>query len=275
MRLFFILAMIIIFGSGKTFADSGRDRCRTQDCLCRVYRGELPDFSYNRYEQNRSHEIFFQEGSSTISERQERAISRFISNQSQLNVNITIIGYTDGCGGSLYNRNLATARARQARDYILSQISQARISIRIVGEATRGHDPNARKVDIIFHTSSTIVTSIERIPADVYLLDASGSMSDKMNLWTRIINASFKPGSRIYLSIMSGCRNGQIIDNVSPQGGTEIWYSYWKVLDYMRPGETLLIVSDFDSNFPLSSSERVSIDRKVTARGITVYTVSY
>jgi|MDTB01.2.fsa_nt_gb hypothetical protein len=276
MRLFFYIAMSILISlSSAAFADSGRDRCEVTDCLCLVRRGELPDFSYQRYTQNRRHEIFFQEGSSTISRYQGRELAVFVSNQSQLSPSVTVIGYTDGCGGAAYNRTLATRRARIARDRILLEMPNARVSTQIEGEATNNHDPDSRKVDVIFHTSNYTVTSIERIPADVYLLDASGSMLENMELWTRIINASFKQNSRIYLSMMSGCRNGNIIDSVSPQGGTEIWYSYWKVLDYMDPGETLLIVSDFDSNFPLSSSERRSIDEKVRLRGIRVFTVSY
>ena len=91
--------------------------------------------------------------------------------------------------------------------------------------------------------------------------------------WTDVINASVKPGSRIYLSIMSGCRRGQNINSVRPQGGTEIWYSYWKVLEYMQPGETLLIVSDFQSNYALTRRERAIIEAKVAERGVTVYTL--
>ena len=34
-----------------------------------------------------------------------------------------------------------------------------------------GHSPEARRVDIIIHTEDSFMTRIERIPADVYLVD--------------------------------------------------------------------------------------------------------
>lgn len=91
--------------------------------------------------------------------------------------------------------------------------------------------------------------------------------------WKDVVNASKKPGSRVYLSIMSGCYNGQKLESVTPQGGTEIWYSYWTVLDYMKPGETLLIISDFQSNIPLTSSEAELIRKKVQQKGVRVKTL--
>ena len=62
------------------------------------------------------------------------------------------------------------------------------------------------------------------------------------------------------------------IERLSPSGGTEIWYSYWKVLDYMKPGQTLLIISDFQSTVPLSNRERKMIEDKVRQKGISVKT---
>jgi hypothetical protein len=91
--------------------------------------------------------------------------------------------------------------------------------------------------------------------------------------FTDVVNASYVPGSRIYMSMMTGCRDGQNLDRIRPQGGTEIWYSYWKVLDHMSEGETLLIVSDFDSNVPLTDREEAIIRAKAASRGIIVRTL--
>ena len=113
------------------------------------------------------------------------------------------------------------------------------------GERSAGHSSDVRRVDVVVHTSSRLTTKIDKIPADYYLIDASGSMwSNGWTKWSDVVNASVKPGSKIYLSIMSGCRNGQSISSVRPQGGTEIWWSYWMLLDKMSPGQTLAIISE-------------------------------
>ena len=61
--------------------------------------------------------------------------------------------------------------------------------------------------------------------------------------------------------------------NIRPNGGTEIWYSYYQILDKMKPGQTLLIISDFDSEVRLSTREAEMIERKVRAKGVRVQAI--
>jgi len=91
--------------------------------------------------------------------------------------------------------------------------------------------------------------------------------------WTSLTNASFKPGSRIYVSMMRGCHNGMSLDSVNAQGGTEIWYSYYWVLNQMRENQTLLIISDFDANVALTRRESDIISALVRRKNITVITL--
>ena len=72
---------------------------------------------------------------------------------------------------------------------------------------------------------------------------------------------------------MSGCYSGQNINQIRPQGGTEIWWAYWTIIDRMSPGQTLLIISDFDSNYSLTRREHSLIQQKVQRAGIKVYTI--
>jgi len=274
MRLFFSILFLLFLLPSNVNADTGADRCQTIDCLCLVRPGPKPDFSYSRINQNRIHSVFFLEGSHEVSSSQIARVSQFLENQNQISPEVTITGYTDGCGGWQYNRELAGRRIDEIRSAISQELPSARISTIVHGEATNSHRSDARRVDIIFHTNVERVTRIERIPADVYLIDGSGSMWGEWGGWTDIVNVSFRPGSRVYLSMMSGCRNGQVINSISPTGGTEIWYSYWRVLDFMSPGETLLIVSDFDSNIPITQRERSVISQKVRQRQINVITVT-
>ena len=120
---------------------------------------------------------------------------------------------------------------------------------------------------------SNLEASIAKVKADVYLIDASGSLWSGWEGWRDIINSSFRPGSRIYISKMYNCRDGMSLDSVSPAGGTEIWWSYWTVLDKMKPGETLAIISDFDSNYPLQSWEHRSLEKKVREKGVKVVVI--
>jgi len=253
----------------------GGMRCVSSSCLCRVRPGEIPDPVTSLLPSERRVSIYFSEDSSEVTSSQNSKIDRAQGDLSDLNPReITIIGYTDGCGSRDYNTNLARERMETVRDRVRRQFPGRRLRTVVAGEGSRGHDARARRVDIVFHTRRTVTTEIEKIPADVYLIDASGSMWSQWRRWTDVINASFEPGSRIYLSTALRCPGSRSLDNVSPGGRTEIWYSYWTILDYMSPGETLLIISDFDSDIPLTRSESSVISRKVQSRQITVRTVN-
>jgi len=252
----------------------GGSRCIALHCLCRASPGEVPDPVTSLLPEERRISIYFTEDSNQIIGSQENKIQNISKIMSETGSReITLVGYTDGCGTRGHNSDLARRRIGSVRQEIDGNIPRGRINSVVAGEGSRSHDPEARRVDIIVHTSRSVTTRIEKIPADVYLIDASGSMSGQWQRWTGIINASFEPGSRIYLSTAERCFQNRSLDRVSPGGGTEIWYSYWKVLDYMSPGETLLIISDFDSDIRLTHSESEMIRRKVSDRGIIVKTI--
>jgi hypothetical protein len=252
----------------------GGVRCVASHCLCRVRPGAVPDPITSLIPGERRISIYFTEDSSQIISSQETKIQSIPEVLSQISSrSITLVGYTDGCGGSTHNSDLARRRIDSVRREISEQTSGIRISNIVAGEGSRSHDPEARRVDIIIHTNRQLTTRIEKVPADVYLIDSSGSMQSQWRRWTDIINASFEPGGRIYLSTAERCFRNRSLDRISPGGGTEIWYSYWKVLDYMSPGETLLIISDFDSDIRLTRSESEMIRRKVVERQVIVRTL--
>ena len=62
--------------------------------------------------------------------------------------------------------------------------------------------------------------------------------------------------------------------SIIPGGGTEIWYSYWKILNDMSPGQTLAIISDFQSRVPLSSREAATIQSIAESKSIRVIAIS-
>jgi len=205
--------------------------------------------------------------------KQRRKLSNFFSKFKKGRNQVSIIGYTDGCGSFLYNKKLSSKRAEEVFVIAKKFLSPSSIGVISGGESSHEHLAGARRVDVIVHTHRQVTTAIEKMPADYYLIDASGSMWNSYRDWNDIINASVKPNSRVFLSMTKGCYNNQYMINVRPQGGTEIWWSYWHVIEKMKPGETLLIVSDFRSQIPLSAREAYWIKEKVRKAGITVYSI--
>ena len=141
-----------------------------------------------------------------------------------------------------------------------------------MSELTSTHEPLARRSDIISSKNLTYRVPPPNLVADVYLLDASGSMDDYDD-WLNIIAANKMPGSRLYISYTLPCTNGTPAKEVRPGGGTEIWWSYWQTLDKMRPGQTLVILSDFNSRYPLTPRDHARLTQKAKQRGVKVYAV--
>ena len=274
MYLFWLFLLLFRADVHVANADSSIDRCAVAHCTCEVRRGPAPTITANSVQIRRQHTIYFREDESEITSSQDTSLSSFIERIRRTDQrSITLIGYTDGCGGEAYNRRLAAQRVQQVKRAIEQDIPNARFNTIIHGEKTGDHSPNARIVEVVVHSDNSFTTRIERIPADVYLIDASGSMWDGWRNWTDVINASLKPNSTIYVSMMNGCYNGQRLNSISPRSGTEIWYSYYYVLTQMQPNQTLLIISDFDSNVPLSPNERQIITNLARRKNITVRTL--
>jgi hypothetical protein len=249
---------------GARFANTANDRCAVRDCTCKVT-GSANSY-YPLVEWSNRISLYYRPESHILDQPQEEFLRLFLAKYGRMRYRTSIMGYTDGCGGAEYNLALSRRRAMGVKSLIKDHASNS--SVKFFGEKTSGHSDAARRVDLVIHSRGRIAEAIERIPADVYLIDASGSMSTET--WKKIILASKKPGSRIYVSMMTGCENGQNINTIKPQGGTEIWWSYWKVLEKMKPGERLLIISDFKSNYPLTRRESALIEQKVRASGVIV-----
>ena len=248
-------------------AGTAKDRCQLHECLCSV----SPPVSspQSTIGADRRYSLYFSEAGYVPKESQKRSLENWIKKYS-FSTSITLIGYTDSCGTHDYNEKLVRNRVSEVRQALAGIGYSKASSIIFRAEASYGHDPSSRRVDVIAHQRSRLTTMIEKVQADVYLIDASGSMWGSWRKWSDIVAVSFKPGSRIYLSKSEDCYSGQSLDKVSPSGGTEIWYSYWKVLDKMNPGETLVVISDFQSTVPLTRREAEMIEEKVRSKDIKV-----
>jgi len=253
-------------------ADYGAQRCATSHCICRVIiPAMVPETVTHTLSSVDS--LYFPESSAQITQSHKQKVSQYLAaNPGQRY--FTVIGYTDGCGTNSYNYGLAVRRAAAVRSLILSLRSNSTISVRAIAELSDGHDSRAIKVDIQSQTSATDFPQYPEIIADAYLIDASGSMGSQYRRWLQAIYHSMPRGSTVYISYTGRCRSGQNALTVTPGGGTEIWYSYWHILDTMSSRQTLAIISDFNSNIPITPGETIRIQQKVSQKGIRVIAIT-
>ncbi len=186
-----------------------------------------------------------------------------------------VTGFTDGCGSHQYNKELSRKRAQEVSRYVLSLRSGSRVTMRWVGEASGEHTIRARRVDVSVTKKVQVPLVPPKIIADFYLIDSSGSMADG-GMWDAWIYAIkyWKPkNGRVFVSTTEYVPRGRELANIRPNGGTEIWFSYYQLLDRMKPGQTLVVISDFDSDVELSAREHQMIEKKVKAKGARVYAI--
>ena len=189
--------------------------------------------------------------------------------------NFMVVGYTDGCGDHAYNKELSRKRAREISTYIKTHYAGVSIRMKWVGEASGEHTIAARRVDVVT-TKKYMVTDVPpKIIGDFYLLDASGSMNgEKWLKWKKAVSYWRPRGARVFVTTSGHVARGSHLDHIQPYGGTEIWFAYWSILDKMKPGQKLVIISDFDSEVSLSPHERAMIEQKVRSKGVRVQAVA-
>jgi hypothetical protein len=250
--------------------DYSQDRCSNSGCLAEVRfnsRASLQPVVSPQYKKS----IFYEENEYEITSAIDNQVRSFLRAFSREN-KFTVIGYSDGCGDHQYNRVLSHRRASRIANEIRSINPGVDIEISWVGENTSVHSDNSRRVDIVLSERISYSAPGPKIIADFYLIDGSGSMSDRWGLWLDAISYHRPRGSKVFVSTTQYVRHRADIRTIRPAGGTEIWFSYWSILDKMEPGQTLAIISDFDSTRPLLTWEREAIAQKVREKGVIVRT---
>lgn len=245
-------------------------RCSYEDCLCSV---RIPRYT-PVYEEGTARSwtsVFFYEDESILSEDYAKNVIEFMNERMHADT-VLSIGHTDGCG--LYGHNLILSRQRASVVSKLIRTIGFRNRIITVGmsELTPHHSDLAKRTDVITSFNYRMEVPPPNLVADHYLLDASGSVQD-YPLWVNIIAANKKPNSKLHISYTYTCEDGTSATNITPGGPTEIWWSYWQVLDKMSSGQTLVILSDFNSRYPLTPGESQAIIEKARRKGVKVYAV--
>lgn len=245
----------------------GQDRCCNQGCISQVSPGSRKLVAKIKNYSDAT-EIFFKEDSSYLLQEEVKKIKDFIKNNPK---KVTLIGYTDGCGSISYNKSLSMRRAKSVKTKINQLNPSIIVSIYAAGEISENHDPKNRKVYMTLDENTTLYGPPPKLIGDFYLVDSSGSMSGvKFESIRRSINYHRPKGSKIFIVTTRCIRHMTSYDSISPSGGTEIWYAYWYIIDKMKYGQTLVIVSDFNSKHPLKTWEKESIQKKLKSKNIKV-----
>lgn len=249
-----------------------QSRCCNVGCVAMVSPGKK-ERNTKVVNERKTLELFFDENSYILSSEMRGVVEEHAKRQTD--ADLTIVGYTDECGTYQQNKILALRRARTVSLAYANVRPDTDITIKAAGEIAAGHNASSRKVHVTESSNIRYLEPMPKIVADIYLLDTSGSISQTdLELIRRSINYYRPQNSKIYISTTSCIRRMTSFSSISPRGGTEIWFSYWYVLDYMRQGQTLAIISDFKSEIPLSSRERARINKKATEKGVTVIAIS-
>lgn len=245
-------------------------RCSFEDCLCAV---KIPKYTpkYQTVVRKSYTSVYFAENQGTLTPDGKETIRLFIKDRLGVQ-SILVLGYTDGCGSYAFNKNLSSLRSYTVAKFLVLKGYRGRIITAGMSEITAGHSDLAKRSDIITSEDFRFQVPPPNLVADYYLLDASGSVRNYKD-WVNIIAANKKSTSKLYISYTLACSDEILATNITPAGATEIWWSYWQVLDKMKTGQTLILLSDFNSRYPLSDRESFLLQEKATKKGVTVYAV--
>jgi len=251
----------------------GQDRCCNSGCMVRIRPGQGELVARVK---NESHalSVYFLENSAVLSTDSIEKIKTFVTG-SPTPPELSIVGYTDGCGTWSHNKDLSIRRAVAVKKQVAKIKPGLKVTVQGAGEVSHGHSARNRKVHLTNSRNIVLYEPPPKIKADFYLLDASGSMQGtKFEVYRRAIIYHRPAGSQVYIATTKCVTTMKSFSSVSPNGGTEIWYAYWSILDKMLPGQTLVVISDFDSKYPLTSREKSMIQEKVRQKRVTVRAIS-
>jgi hypothetical protein len=268
-----LAASISAFEPSWLLIANSQDRCVVQDCSVEV-KASKAQLKYTNKTKGDWTSVYYEEDYFYLDYTKRKKIRDFL-NKYPDRKKFIVTGYTDGCGPHQYNKELSRKRADEVSRYVISIRKDAIVEKRWVGEASGEHTVKARRVDVGVSKNERIPLVPPKIIADFYLIDSSASMQDngQWNKWVYAIKYWKPSHARVFVSTTEYVSKGRELANIRPNGGTEIWYSYYQILDQMKPGQTLLIISDFDSEVKLSAREAEMIERKVRAKGVRVQAI--
>ena len=270
---FLLAASLSVFQPTWLPISNPQERCVVQNCSVEVNAAKV-GIKYVDQKKIYATSVHYREDVFYLDPTLRKRIRDFLQKHPKQK-RFVVTGFTDGCGSHQYNKELSRKRAREVSRYVISLRSGSRVTMRWVGEASGEHTVRARRVDVSVTKKVQVPLVPPKIVADFYLIDGSGSMANggKWDAWIYAIKYWKPRGARVFVSTSEYIPRGRQITDVTPYGGTEIWFSYYQLLDRMKPGQTLVIISDFDSDVKLSAREHQMIEKKVKSKGVRVYAI--
>lgn len=269
--MFSTIALSLLLQTQPQWLEIGyaQDRCSMQGCIAEASSFK-PQPQVVEKQTKEQTSIFYAEDRFFLEYDLRKRIRDFVdSHPTQRRFVVT--GFTDGCGSHEYNRLLSKKRANEVARYIIQLRKDAIVEFSWKGEATGKHTIRARRVDVAVYKKKTDTITPPKIIADFYLIDGSGSMDGgKWKRWTNAI-AYWKPRhSRIFVASTDYIPYGTRLNQINPSGGTEIYFALWTLLDRMKPGQTLVVISDFRASVALSGREYQRIEQKIREKRVKV-----
>lgn len=290
MKLSFIFFLLLAFSASSSFASPG-DRCRVEHCLCKV-RGDVgknqipetktfqdivtvsnsrPDLKNSCIDRRLS--VYFEYDRSNLNSNDRVDITKFVQTNSFAG-GFYLEGFASSSGNRAYNQRLSQLRVESVANQIRKSIRRPmRMRAESFGEryASSQDSGSDRKVKIT--PLNNFVELLDLKKTDYYLIDQSGSMQ---KYWDDIQEYKFHSRHvQIYLSTVNYCENGIHLRQMGSYGGTHIWYSFWYLIDQMRPGSSVTIVSDFQTPLPLTEREWGRLRAKLASKNISLKNVHF
>jgi hypothetical protein len=157
---------------------------------------------------------------------------------------IVIEGYCDYRGDTDYNYQLGLQRADAVGLFLAARFLEMGKTVPAILRVSLGE--NHGRSGVLARDRKAVVTAktnlferaFSHISADVYLIDASGSMTEA---WSDVSQFQFPRGSAVYsFNSCNGVQNGLM----TPRCDTPLWQSTYDVIATMKAGARLLVVTD-------------------------------
>ena len=272
--MFSTIVLTMLLQSQPQWLEIGysQDRCALEGCIAQVT-ATKPPLQYIEKTTKEQTSVFYEEDQFYLHYDLRKKIRDFL-HKHPTQTKFVVTGFTDGCGDHSYNRELSKKRANEVARYIIQLRRGALVELRWVGEATGKHTIRARRVDVAVVEKGKQPNIPPKIIYDYYLIDGSGSMDGgKFDKWIYAIRYWKPTHAKVYVATTGYIPKWIEIQKINPGGGTEIWFAYWHILDKMKAGQKLIIISDFDSTIPISVRERQRIEQKARERGVKIIAI--
>ena len=287
----FVALLLSFFSSPKAISSHPEDRCYVKNCLCAVsghvgrnsftqkqFKSITTSTETNGALRNRSRNanltVYFGYDRHDLQSNDRTDIYKYIRKNYHAG-GFYIEGYASSAGNFAYNQKKSLQRMHTAMNYI-NRISTKpyRFTGESHGERNSQAQDSAYDRKVVIKPVSDIVELLDLKKTDFYLFDNSGSMSGH---WNKLRNYRFHSTRvRVYLSTMkSSCPRGGYLPGSTASGGTNIWWSFYNLISKMKPGNSVTIVSDFDTDPQLQNWEWDVLKRRLSDHGIRLSDVHF